>query len=145
DFDNERDAAGAATYFILDHSQPGDGIVFYIPPARAPFEFYRARYYGGDSRAVNRPDHLEPQILYPYYSQEGLDFRDFKAKLSADFLRQAVPNHPRVWVVLMYTSVENPDSTCMMLTKVLGEAFPHQRRWEFFKVEVLLYSWQEAK
>ncbi len=36
DFDDERDASGAATDFILDHAEPGDAILFHIAETRVP-------------------------------------------------------------------------------------------------------------
>src|SRR5271167_3499281 len=42
DFDNQRDASGAATNFILDHALPGDAIVFHIAETRIPYEFFRS-------------------------------------------------------------------------------------------------------
>ena len=37
----ERDAAGAATNFVLDQAQAGDAIIFYIPATRLPYEYFR--------------------------------------------------------------------------------------------------------
>ena len=37
DFDDERDASGAATDFILAHTQPGDAILFHIAATRIPY------------------------------------------------------------------------------------------------------------
>ena len=137
DFGDERDAAGAASDFILDHSQPGDGIIFHIPQIRVPYEFFRSLRTGGNLSAAAQ---IGPEIVYPHSSEEGLDFRDFKARLSADFLGRAVPSHRRVWVVLMYNGPKLPDPTAVLLTKALPEWFPHVQRWQFPKVEVRLYS-----
>ncbi len=139
DFDNERDAAGAATDFILDHSQPGDAIIFHIPQIRVPYEFFRTQRAEGNRSLAAR---LGPEIIYPHASPEGLDFRDFKAKLSADLLTRIAPGHPRVWVVLMYNGPANPDPTAVLLTKTMPEWFPHLQSWQFTRVEVRLYSKQ---
>ena len=137
DFDDERDAAGTATYFILDHAQPGDGIIFHIPFIRVPYEFFRAqRAQGNRSLAAQ----IGPEIIYPHSAPDGFIFRDFKAKLSADLLAQIALGHPRVWVVLMYEGPANPDPTVVLLTKALPEWLPHVQRWQLSKVEVRLYS-----
>jgi mannosyltransferase len=137
DFDNERDAAGAATDFILDHSKPGDAIIFHIPQIRVPYEFFRTQRAEGDGAIAAQ---IGPEIIYPHATPNGLDFRDFKAKLPADLLAQIAPGRPRVWVVLMYNGPANPDPTAVLLTKTMPEWFRHVQRWQFTKVEVRLYS-----
>ncbi len=54
DFDNERDASGAAAGFILDHAQPGDAVVFHIAATRIPYEFVRI--------AAQRGKYCQPAI-----------------------------------------------------------------------------------
>ncbi len=61
DFDDERDAAGEATNFILDHSQPGDGAVFHIVQTRVPYEFFRTLRTGDPANVAN----IGPEIVYP--------------------------------------------------------------------------------
>ena len=137
DFDNERDASGAATSFILDHSQAGDAIVFHIAATRIAYEFVRS-LRSGESTAS--PRFHGPEILFPYHG-ERLDYRDFTGKPTAELLRGAGASHPRVWVMLMNNGTEEkPDPTTAMLTKVLPESFPKLLRWRFTKVEVRLYS-----
>ena len=131
DIDAERDAAGAATNFILDNAQPGDAIFFHIPQIRVPYEFFLSVRADQDSAS--------PEILYPHYAA-SLDYRDFKGKLTADFVRATVPSHPRVWVMLMYNGPTLPDPTNVLLTQTLPEAFPKMQRWQFPQVEVRLYS-----
>jgi hypothetical protein len=137
DFDNERDAAGAATDFILDNSRQGDAIIFHIPQIRVPYEFFRAQRAEGNRSLAAQ---IGPEIIYPHSAPNGLDFRDFKAKLSADSLTQIAPGHPRVWVVLMYNGPANPDPTAVLLTKTMPEWFPQVQRWQLTRVEVRLYS-----
>ena len=140
DFDNERDASGAAVNFILDHSQLGDAIIFHIAATRVPYEFFRSERSGQDTASANFRGELGPEILFPHHGA-GLDYRDFTGKPSAEFVRSAIGGHPRVWVMLMNNGpVGNPDATTVMLTQVLGESFPKKQRWEFFKVEIQLYS-----
>ena len=64
-----------------------------------------------------------PEILYPHYA-DSLDYRDFRGKLTADFIRATAPSHPRVWVMLMYNGPKLPDPTNVLLTQTLPEAFP---------------------
>jgi mannosyltransferase len=137
DFDNERDASGAATSFILDHSQAGDAIVFHIAATRVAYEFFRS-LLSGESTAS--PRFAEPEILFPYHGEQ-LDYRDFTGKPTAELLRGAGSTHSRVWIMLMNNgSEEKPDPTTAMLTGVLSESFPKVLRWRFTKVEVRLYS-----
>jgi len=140
DFDNERDASGAATDFILNHAQPRDAIVFHIAETRIPYEFFRSLRAGENTASPNYKGQLGPEILFPNHGP-GLDYNDFTGKPPADLVRSAAPQHPRVWVMLMNNGpAGKPDPTTTMLTRVLPEMFPRVERWEFLKVEVLLYS-----
>jgi len=140
DFDDERDACGAATDFILDHTQPGDAVIFHIAGTRVPYEFFRSLRAGGNTASPGFTAQLGPEILFPYHGA-GLDYRDFTGKPTVDLLRTVAPRHARVWVVLMNNGTAgNPDPTTMMLTRILPESFPTVLRWQFARVEVRLYS-----
>jgi len=140
DFDDERDACGAATDFILDHTQPGDAVVFHIAGTRIPYEFFRSLRAGENTARPGFTVQLGPEIAFPYHGA-GLDYRDFTGKPTADLLRTVAASHPRVWVVLMNNGpAGNPDPTTVMLTKILLESFPKMQRWPFTRVEVRLYS-----
>ncbi len=135
DFEDERDGAGQATNFILDHAQSGDGIIFHIPQIRVPYQFFASLRAG---HAVGS-DGFGPSILYPRHG-DRLQYLDFKSKLSPDYLHSAVAGHPRVWVVLMYNGPKLPDPTAVLLKDDLPSTYPKVERWSFPKVEVLLYS-----
>ena len=140
DFDDERDACGAATDFILDHTQPGDAVVFHIAGTRIPYEFFRSMRAGENTASPGFTAQLGPEIVFPYHGT-GLDYRDFTGKPTADLLRTVAASHPRVWVVLMNNQPSgNPDPTTVMLTKILPESFPKMQRWLFTRVEARLYS-----
>jgi len=140
DFDQERDASGAATNFILDHAAPGDGAVFHIAETRIPYEFFRTLRVGKNTASPDFTAPLGPEILFPRH-RAGLDYRDFTGKPTAELLRAAQASHPRVWIMLMNNgSEQNPDPTTVMLSRILPESFPRMQRWTFTKVEVRLYS-----
>ena len=140
DFDDERDAAGATTNFILDHSESGDGIIFHIAETRVPYEFFRSLRAGTNTASPKFTMPLGPEILFPRHGA-GLDYRDFTGKPTAELVRAAAQNHPRLWLMLMHNGPpEKPDPTTVMLTEVLAESLPKVQRWEFPKVEVRLYS-----
>jgi mannosyltransferase len=142
DFDQERDASGAATNFILDHAQPGDGVVFHIAETRIPYEFFRTLRVGKNTASPDFTPPPGPDILFPRHGA-GLDYRDFTGKPTADLLRAAQAGHPRMWIMLMNNGPqESPDPTTIMLSRVLPESFPRMQRWAFTKVEVRLYSTQ---
>ena len=100
DFDNERDASGAASSFILDHSEPGDAVVFHIAETRIPYEFVRSLRSGENTASPGFKGQLGPEILFPSHG-DGLDYRDFTGKPTADFVRASASGRPRVWVMLM--------------------------------------------
>jgi len=140
DFDDERDACGAATDFILDHTQPGDAVVFHIAGTRVPYEFFRSLRAGENTASPGFTAQLGPEIVFPYHGA-GLDYRDFTGKPTGDSLRTVAASHPRVWVVLMNNGpAGNPDPTTVMLTKILPESFSKMQRWQFTRVEARLYS-----
>ncbi len=140
DFDNERDASGAAAGFILDHAEPGDAVMFHIAETRIPYEFVRSLRAGENTASAGFTRQLGPEILFPSHGA-GLDYRDFTGKPTADFVRASASSHPRLWLVLMNNgSAGNPDPTTVMLTKILQESLPKVEHWEFAKVEVRLYS-----
>ena len=135
DFDDERDAAGVATNFILDHSEPGDGAIFHIVQTRVPYEFFRALRVGDQPNAAN----LGPEIVYPRHGPK-LEYQDFRSKLSPDILHAAVIGHPRIWVVLMYNGPKVPDPSAELVRHDLPETYSKMQSWEFPRVDVLLYS-----
>ncbi|HZQ96626.1 MAG TPA: hypothetical protein VFA67_16570, partial [Candidatus Sulfotelmatobacter sp.] len=140
DFDNERDASAAASNFVLDHSQPGDAIVFHIAETRIPYEFVRSLRAGEDTASPAFTAQLGPVIVFPRHGP-GLDYRDFTGKPAADFIREATTGHSRVWLMLMNNGpAGKPDPTTVMLSQMLAESFPRVQRWQFAKVEVRLYS-----
>jgi mannosyltransferase len=140
DFDTDRDAAGAATNFILDHTQTGDAVVFYIPATRLPYEFFRSQRAGKNSASPAFTTPLGPEILFPSHGP-GLDYRDFTGKPSANLLHAIPPNHPRVWVMLMNNQPAwSLDPTTAMITQTFSDSFPKVQRWQFPKVELRLYS-----
>ena len=127
DYDNERDASGAATNFILEHSEPGDGIVFHIAGTRVAYEFFRSVRAGEDTARAGFTGQLGPEILFPRHGA-GLDYRDFTGKPAEDYLRTIGASHARVWIMLMNNG---SDATTVMLSRVLAESFPRMVRWEF--------------
>jgi mannosyltransferase len=140
DFDDERDASGAAANFILGHTAPGDAVIFHIAETRVPYEFFRSLRVGTNTASPQFTGPLGPEILFPQHGA-GLEYRDFTGKPTADFLRTVTQGHPRIWLMLMNNgSTENPDPTTLMLKQILPETFPKIQRWNFAKVEVRLYS-----
>jgi mannosyltransferase len=140
DFDTERDASGAATNFILDHTTSGDAIVFHIAETRVPYEFFRSLRAGTNTASPQFTAQLGPEILFPRHGP-GFDYRDFTGKPTAEFMRNAIQAHPRIWVMLMNNgSTNNPDPTTQVLSQVLTETFPEAQHWQFPLVEVRLYS-----
>lgn len=140
DFDQERDASLAASNFIVDGSQPGDGVIFHIAEARIPYEFVRSLRSGEDDSSTRLSEHPGAVVLFPSHGS-GLDYRDFTGKPTAEFLRHVVPEYRRLWVMLMNNGpAGNPDLTTVMLNETLPQFFPKIQRWQFFRVEVRLYS-----
>jgi len=142
DFDDQRDASGVASDFILEHSAPGDGIIFHIAETRIPYEFFRSLRAGRNPASPEFNGPPGPTILFPQHGA-GLDYRDFTGKPTEEFLREAARSHTRLWVMLMHNgSADKPDSTTVTLSRVLPESLPKMQSWQFNKVEVRLFSKQ---
>ena len=140
DFDDERDGSGAASNFILDHTEAGDGAIFHIAEARVPYEFFRSVRAAENSASPTFARELGPEILFPRHGA-GLDYRDFAGKPTGDFLRTVGATRPRVWVLLIDNGPPgDPDPTTVFLTQTLPQSFPKMQRWQFPRVEVRLYS-----
>lgn len=140
DFDDERDASGAATEFILNHARPGDAIVFHIAETRVAYEFFRSLRAGENTASPGFSKPFGPEILFPHHDA-GLEYRDFTGKPTPNLLRSDGLQHARLWLMLMYNKADShPDPTTEMLNRVPPETFAKIQSWEFYKVEVRLYS-----
>lgn len=140
DFDDERDGSGAASNFILDHTQAGDGVVFHIAEGRVPYEFFRSLRAKENTASPAFTRSLGPEILFPS-NGPGLNYRDFTGKPTSEFLRSAASEHSRLWIVLIDNGPPGkPDPTTVMLTQTLPELFPNLQRWQLPRVELRLYS-----
>ena len=140
DFDDERDASVAAANMILDHAHPADALVFHIAEARIPYEFVRSLRSGQNTASPAFAGSIGPEVIFPHHGP-GLSYQDFTGKPTAELLQKELPDHSRVWVMLMNNGgVEKPDPTTIMLTQVLPEMFPRMQRWQLARVEVRLYS-----
>jgi mannosyltransferase len=134
DFDLDRDGIGAASAYVMDHAEPGDGVLFHIAATRVSYEFYRSLRAGEKATG--------PDIIFPHHA-DRLDYRDFTGKPTSEFLRSVPGQYRRVWVVLMYNGPPaDPDPTTGILTQILGGMFPKNQRLLFPQVEVRLYSRQ---
>ena len=88
DFDIGRNDVRSATEYVLNHSQPNDGIIFYTLSTRFPYDYYAAY-----NSAMNKPD-----ILWPG-NNSGVGWRDFMGVPSAARVPSLVQGHQRIWVV----------------------------------------------
>ena len=88
DFDIGRNDVRSATSYILSHSEPSDGIVFYTVSTRFPYDYYAAH-----SEAENKPD-----IIWPG-SNSKVGWRDFMGVPAASRVPQFTQGHNRMWIV----------------------------------------------
>jgi mannosyltransferase len=136
DFDLQRDGSVAAATYVYDHARTGDAILFHIAEARIPYEFVQL-LRATDSRNDSASGR---EIIFPRHG-DRFDYRDVTGKPTADFVRSAMVQYPRVWVVLMSNETQGqPDATTRMLDQTLAESFSKVERMQFPQVEVRLYS-----
>jgi mannosyltransferase len=131
DFDLERDDYRAATNYVLNHSRPGDVLMFDLAQARMPYEYYRSIYRGSNTA---------PLVVYPAYAA-SLSYRDFMGKPANGFLKTAVDQHERVWVILKTSEGSGAqDSSEQQSSDTTGATSPITEQAHFPGVIVRLYS-----
>jgi mannosyltransferase len=133
DFDLVRDGSETATNYVLDHSEPGDAILFHIAEARVPYEYFK-------SIRASKNFVAGPDIVYPRHS-DHLDYRDFSGRPSVELVKSLAAGYARVWVVLMSNTVAgHPDASTDMLNEVLEKSFIEAEEERLPGVEVRLYQ-----
>jgi mannosyltransferase len=130
DLDIQRDGWRAATQYLLNHSQPGDALLFHVPMGRMPYEFYCSL----------QPLTPAPVVIYPYHRQR-ITFLDFVEKPNDSELERLVPQYSRAWLVLTYAETQSglPDARSVELTKLLGSFYPKVEQRDFPGIEILLF------
>jgi len=125
DFDLQREDWRAATSYVLDHQQAGDGIVFHANQGRMPFDYYSGLWH--------RPD---PTIYFPGGNGQ-VTWRDFMGSPNSHQLERAVSHSGRVWVVLSHTN--DADAAMRSVTGTLESHLGPPVRADFEGIQVLLY------
>jgi mannosyltransferase len=136
DFDLDREDWRAATSYVLDRAQPGDGAFFYANFGRLPFEFYRSQRH---------PSPRWPEALV---AANGGDwgYRDSIFAYLGEELRDARPAGDRVWLVLSYDTSSNGQPT--RESDILRAAYEKGRRLieekRISTITILLYARDSA-
>ncbi len=127
DFDIGRNDVRSATAYILAHSQPKDGIVFYTLSTRFPYDYY----------AAHDKVEAKPDILWPG-NNSGVGWRDFMGVPSAARVPAFEEGHERIWVVTTPLPPNDPKFTAF------EAALNHQYRLtdtqDFPYVHVMLFA-----
>jgi len=131
DLDIQRDDWRAATQYLLNHSQPGDALLFHVPMGRMPYEFYRSL----------QPLTPASIVLYPHHA-DRMTFLDFVEKPNDAELERSFPQHPRAWLVLTYAETQSglPDARSVELTGLLNHFYSSVEQRDFPRIVILLYS-----
>jgi mannosyltransferase len=130
DFDLERDDYRGATYYVINHSRPGDVLMFDLAQARMPYEFYRS-IYNGSSTA--------PLVVYPA-NAATLSWRDFMGKPADGLLEAATGQHERVWVIVKTDGRSEKDGSLQLRPATSAVTGPVIEQRYFPGVIVRLYS-----
>lgn len=132
DFDLERDDWRSATQYLLSHAQPGDALLFHTPMGRMPYEFYHS---------LLEPTGAGPVVLYPHHA-DHITYRDFFEKPDDAQLERLLPQHRRVWLVLIYarTPLGQLDARATELSNLLANSYTMVGQKDFPAVQILLYS-----
>ena len=97
---NKRQDWDAATVYVVTHSQPGDGVIFFIPMCRWPFDYYRSRIQNVSQW---------PAVIFPAWNSSFLvdgnypvvSLRDRKTSESLEkAITTAGQQYSRIWLML---------------------------------------------
>jgi mannosyltransferase len=126
-----RDDWRVASRYLLSHTQPGDVLVFYTAPGRAPFEYYRWLFHG---------DWQEPAVAYPSHVH-GSDYRDFIPQPLAEVVPDLPVGQRRVWLFLnQYQTPSGPDMGSQIMRAWLRNHYREIDDRIFEGLELVLYA-----
>lgn len=129
DFDIGRNDVRSATNYILDHAQPGDGVVFYILSTRFPYDYYAAHRNAG----------WKPDILWPG-NNSGVGWHDFMGVPAASRVPDFSRGHDRIWVVT--TPLPPNDARFAAFEAALDHEYKLTGTQDFPFVRVMLFARQ---
>ena len=122
----------AATSYIFENAQPGDGIFFLLSLGRVPFEYYRSR---------RSPAPVWPEALYGPNESE-LQWKDFVFHPLGDVLAHTRPASKRVWVVFIGDdpSGARPNRASIVTRAVFAKNRQEIASRKFQGITVMLFS-----
>lgn len=132
DFGWVTDGWDAATSYVLDRAQPGDGVFFYMSTAHVPFEYYRSQRH---------PPAVWPQPL-ELATGLALTPNDFKFIPIGERLRDSRSAGDRVWLVLQYDTDPSglPDRGSTFIRSYFGKGRHPVMMKKFVGATVLLLA-----
>jgi uncharacterized membrane protein len=104
----------SAVHYILQHEQPGDGAVFYLPNA------YCYRYYVHRAEETQHAATSAPDVLYPPSPWQPVTRAE---------IQQVTSGHERVWLILHIDSI-NPQASAT-IQSTLAETYRVVDKHEF--------------
>jgi hypothetical protein len=132
DFDIDRNDWRAATSYVLDRAQPGDGAFFYANFGRLPFDFYRSQRH---------PLPRWPEALVAA-NGEDWGYRNSLFAYLGEALQDAQPAGDRVWLVLSFNTSSNgePNRESAMLRAIFGKGRRLMEEKRISTITILLYA-----
>jgi 4-amino-4-deoxy-L-arabinose transferase-like glycosyltransferase len=128
DKEDWRDVAG----YVRAYSRPDDGILFYVPLARPPFEYY-----------VNL-QHVTRQMPVPLFPAAPWGGNPILASYPEDVapMLQAIRSRrpARVWLVLSHVKAAKDPAALGQLDASLQRLYPHVSEQSFVGVQVKLFT-----
>ncbi len=135
DFDLGREDWRTCTRVLLDHAQPGDGVLFHSAQARMPFEYY----------AGLQPGRRALRIIFPAQNSGEsavLTSRDFLSNTKNLRLASLPAQYRRIWVVLAHNRLPTgqADTTTREIEDFLQQHYGQPVRSQFPGIDLLLYG-----
>lgn len=119
----------AATKYVLDNSQAGDGVVFQAPYGRIPFEYYVQ---------TTRSESKAPRPVFPSAPWGELDLLSPQiSETFGEWLNRNRQDHPRLWLILReQAGSEHSD----LLPKDFEKQYCSIGEHSFTGIQVMLYQ-----
>jgi mannosyltransferase len=123
----EKEQWDDAAALVAERVEPGDLVLFNATWMQIPFDYYFHR--------LSDVPVVEHGIPVDMFDRGILEPRMTRSDLPA--LRDLVSGHDRVWLVYSHNWYTDPQG---LIPPALEEKLDLQGRWEFYGVEVMLYT-----
>ncbi len=122
----------SATSFVVQHAQPGDGILFYSKPAKVPFEYYY--------RKMSPAPKLVSVYPFAFGTLISVHMLTKSQDPSQTMLSSLSKTHDRLWVVLSYDRIEGMGWNSRVVLDAIEKSYVSRESLSLTDIQVKLYE-----